>query len=73
MKKIYFTFFLLAGTALLCGFLTDSPPLNSNSISSKEALGKKLFFDPILSKDNSLSCSSCHKPEFHSAKELMET
>ncbi|MEZ5068295.1 MAG: cytochrome-c peroxidase [Bacteroidia bacterium] len=22
-----------------------------------------LFFDPILSKDNSVSCSSCHKPE----------
>ncbi len=25
------------------------------------ALGKKLFFDPILSKDSSLSCESCHK------------
>ena len=28
---------------------------------SKIALGKKLFFDPILSKDNSISCNSCHK------------
>lgn len=27
------------------------------------ALGKKLFFDTILSKDNSQSCSSCHNPE----------
>ncbi len=27
------------------------------------ALGKKLFFDPILSKDSSLSCESCHKKE----------
>lgn len=27
------------------------------------ALGKKLFFDPILSKDFSISCASCHKPE----------
>lgn len=26
-------------------------------------LGKKLFFDPILSIDSSLSCASCHKPE----------
>jgi cytochrome c peroxidase len=26
------------------------------------ALGKKLFFDPILSGDNSQSCSSCHNP-----------
>ncbi|WP_017496835.1 cytochrome-c peroxidase [Flavobacterium sp. WG21] len=27
-------------------------------------LGKKLFFDPMLSSDNSISCASCHKPEF---------
>ncbi len=26
-------------------------------------LGKKLFFDPILSKDGMISCTSCHKPE----------
>jgi len=26
------------------------------------ALGRKLFFDPILSKDNSISCASCHHP-----------
>lgn len=26
------------------------------------ALGKKLFFDPILSIDSTLSCASCHKP-----------
>jgi cytochrome c peroxidase len=28
------------------------------------ALGKKLFMDNILSADYSLSCASCHKPEF---------
>jgi cytochrome c peroxidase len=27
-------------------------------------LGKKLFFDPILSGDNTLACSGCHSPEF---------
>ena len=27
------------------------------------ALGKKLFFEKMLSKDNSISCSSCHAPE----------
>jgi cytochrome c peroxidase len=27
-------------------------------------LGKKLFFDPILSSDSSVSCASCHKPEY---------
>ena len=26
------------------------------------ALGKKLFFDPILSGDNTLACAGCHKP-----------
>ena len=26
-------------------------------------LGKKLFFDPILSRDNSISCGSCHKQQ----------
>lgn len=28
------------------------------------ALGKKLFFDPILSGDNTMSCGSCHKQGF---------
>jgi len=27
------------------------------------ALGKKLFFDPILSRDNTLACADCHRPE----------
>jgi cytochrome c peroxidase len=27
------------------------------------ALGEKLFFDPILSADRTVSCASCHKPE----------
>lgn len=26
-------------------------------------LGEKLFFDPFLSADHSISCASCHKPE----------
>ena len=27
-------------------------------------LGKKLFYDPILSRDSSISCNSCHLQEF---------
>lgn len=27
------------------------------------ALGKKLFYDPILSSDGKMSCATCHKPE----------
>ncbi|HQQ93593.1 MAG TPA: cytochrome c peroxidase [Bacteroidia bacterium] len=33
-------------------------------ILSESELGRKLFFDSILSRDNSVSCASCHKPEF---------
>ena len=35
-----------------------------DQVQTKEQLGEKLFFDPILSKDKTISCSSCHKPEF---------
>lgn len=31
---------------------------------TEESLGEKLFFDPILSRDSTISCASCHKPEF---------
>jgi len=44
----------------MVGFQADDPA----EINSRERLGEKLFFDPILSKDQSISCASCHKPEF---------
>lgn len=31
---------------------------------TKEELGKLLFFDTILSSDSTISCASCHKPQF---------
>lgn len=33
------------------------------TLSRKSLLGKKLFFDPILSKTGKVSCASCHKPD----------
>jgi cytochrome c peroxidase len=41
------------------------PIIPSNNPLTEEgvALGKKLFFDPILSNDNSMSCASCHMPQ----------
>jgi len=50
---------------LLVGLITAvtafiAPP----AITSKAALGKKLFNDKILSKDNTISCASCHLPEY---------
>lgn len=31
-------------------------------LKSKVALGRLLFYDPILSKDSTISCASCHSP-----------
>jgi cytochrome c peroxidase len=37
---------------------------NSNPISeARIALGKRLFFDPLLSRNNTISCASCHLPQ----------
>jgi cytochrome c peroxidase len=36
----------------------DNPP-TAETI----ALGRRLYYDPILSADNTISCSSCHAPE----------
>ncbi|WP_309497461.1 cytochrome-c peroxidase [Sulfurovum sp.] len=36
-------------------------PLTVEADDKKVQLGKKLFLDPILSKDKSISCLSCHK------------
>lgn len=36
-------------------------PSDNQPDAKKIALGEKLFFDPILSIDSSISCASCHK------------
>lgn len=38
-------------------------PVNNPQTIEGVALGRKLFFDPILSANNTQSCSSCHAPE----------
>lgn len=37
-------------------------PSDNQFSNARWELGKKLFFDPILSVDSSISCASCHKP-----------
>lgn len=39
-------------------------PVPADNVFSQERwdLGKKLFFDPVMSIDSSVSCGSCHKP-----------
>jgi cytochrome c peroxidase len=41
-----------------------SPATSSAAPVKKEVvrLGRMLFYDPVLSKDNSISCASCHSP-----------
>ena len=59
MRK-WLPFVLLFSGILACGL----PQQKEEKVRTKVELGKKLFFDPILSKDKTISCSSCHKPEF---------
>lgn len=38
-------------------------PLDNPIITERVELGEKLFHDPILSRNNSISCASCHQGE----------
>jgi len=38
-------------------------PVANRFTRAKYDLGKKLFFDPLLSKDHTMACASCHRPE----------
>jgi cytochrome c peroxidase len=38
-------------------------PINNPQTIEGIALGKKLFFDPMLSGDNTQACANCHAPE----------
>lgn len=42
---------------------TDSKKYFSEIQKAEAILGKNLFFDPILSASNQISCSSCHNPQ----------
>lgn len=45
------------------GFDPVPIPASNELTIRKVTLGRKLFFDPILSRDNSVSCASCHDPD----------
>ncbi len=42
----------------------NTVPANNPITVEKVALGKRLFFDPLLSKNKDISCASCHEPRF---------
>jgi cytochrome c peroxidase len=51
-------------SAVIVALLVCTCSRKQDTIYSEAELGEKLFFDPILSRDSSLSCASCHRPEF---------
>lgn len=58
---------LKVAVLLVISFLT----LSQFTLPSNNAeLGEKLFFDPILSRDSTISCASCHKPHLAFADSL---
>ncbi len=54
---------LAAGAGQITGL--DANPLTR----AKIELGRQLFFDPRLSQDETISCASCHHPDFGYAKD----
>jgi cytochrome c peroxidase len=63
--------FLLPTLLFLAALHATEPirpiPVEADYDRQKAELGKLLFFDPILSKDQTLSCASCHDFEFGGA------
>ncbi len=55
--------FLLAGIGFGAVVLALQQPRLMGDPEVKIALGEKLFFDPVLSLDSSISCASCHQPD----------
>jgi cytochrome c peroxidase len=66
MKLIFFSILFLCSITFISFSFKEE---NNNSI-TKAALGKKLFSEKLLSKDSSISCASCHKPQFAFADTL---
>lgn len=47
----------------LGGLQTGLPKIRDGFSPQQIDLGRYLFFDPVLSKDGSVSCASCHQPD----------
>lgn len=59
-KMVILIIFFLVSLASASQLITPIPQ-NDTYDKQKALLGKKLFFDPRLSKDNTISCATCHK------------
>lgn len=59
MKKL---FFILIPAVLV--LLLSQSAFTGTEPKTVEELGRKLFFDPVLSRSKKISCASCHKETF---------
>ncbi|WP_043024483.1 cytochrome-c peroxidase [Fluviicola taffensis] len=55
---------------LVEGFPEMHIPADNTQSKTRIALGRKLFYDPILSLDSTISCASCHKQKLAFADSL---
>ena len=55
-------FCLVSGEIVVPRTPKIAPVMLAESTPEKISLGKRLFFDPLLSGSNTLSCASCHQP-----------
>src|SRR5215204_6499400 len=44
------------------GLQREFPALNGDTSPEKAELGHLLFFDPVLSQNQNMSCATCHNP-----------
>lgn len=52
-----------AYSGLQRAFPASNEPAENPTTPAKIELGRLLFFDPVLSKNNDLSCATCHNPD----------
>lgn len=53
----------IASFSIILVFISSCGTGKIKLAGTEEELGEKLFFDPILSRDSTVSCASCHKPD----------
>jgi len=56
--------FIISAIITITAFAFVQSTVITNGPAAKATLGRLLFSDPILSKDHTISCASCHKPRF---------
>ncbi|MEZ5553527.1 MAG: cytochrome c peroxidase [Pseudomonadales bacterium] len=63
LRTLYLLYDSLQGAGV-GGLRTGLPPPRDGFRPQQIDLGRYLFFDPLLSADHTLSCASCHHPDY---------